>query len=250
VGLRGVNSELRSLSELMGMEAPPPPMERPAHRRPVFEAPKDDAPEGGAPEADEMPDGMRDAAFNVLAKDSELVKGDAPEDGAAEPEGDAEAPKAPAEAPPKAPAEEPPKAPAEEPPKDAAPAKPPAEKPAEKPAEEPKAAEPPAEKPPEEKPDEKPPGEPARWRIPMDTVFGRTPKSDLERYLKTIAATLQAQEDMDIEQASAHIDAVVGDMTKAGLLPPLRPDSSDKELDAWSDAAMARGLASVILDRA
>lgn len=224
------------MSELMGMGAPATQWsaERPLYRKPVLEEPKDEEPKGDAPEgekgsADEMPAGMRDAAFREMAKGAEFVKGGTPE-------GDEE-PTAPAAEPPKD--EEPPKAAA--PPKVAVPAKPPAEKPK---------AEKPAEKPPEEKPDKEKDAAPARWRIPMDTVFGRTPQSDLERYLKTISATLQAQEGMDIEQASAHIDAVVGEMTKAKLLPPIRSDSSGEEVDAWLDAAMARGLASVILDRA
>jgi hypothetical protein len=84
----------------------------------------------------------------------------------------------------------------------------------------------------------------------MDTVFGRTPRSDLERYLKTIAATLQTQEGLTADKAIDLIDAVVTQMTQAGLLPPMPADPGDDDIDRWMDAAMEKSVASVILDRA
>lgn len=132
-------------------------------------------------------------------------------------------------------------------------------------ADSPTPATPAAQKPPEGKapadkpPAEKPPEEPSvgghddagpRWRIPMDTVFGRTPRSDLERYLKTIAATLQTQEGLTADKAIDLIDAVVTQMTQAGLLPPMPADPGDDDIDRWMDAAMEKSVASVILDRA
>lgn len=269
MGLRGVNNELRDLSELMGIGAPKtqhavapgdsnvfgremgahgPSAERPMHlyKKPVLEQPKDEEPKGDAPETGGMPKDLRDAAFRELAADSGFAKGGAPE-------GDAPAKEPPKAAAPAAPAAPAPAKPADEKPATTAPAEKPAEKPAAKaPTEKPAAEKPAAEKPPEEKPDKdkETDAAPAKWRIPMDTVFGRTPRSDLERYLKTIAATLQAQEGMDIEMATKHIETVVDAMTKAKLLPPIKPDSPGEEVDVWMDAAMARGLASVILDRA
>lgn len=131
-------------------------------------------------------------------------------------------------------------------PKDA-PAEKPAEKPAGKSAEK-KPKEEPKEEPPEE-PEEKPKEEPVKiWKIPMDTILGRTATDDLERYLKTLAATLQ-NKGLDLEKAAEIVDAVVAQMTQVKLLPPLPGEPSDDEISTWMNAALSANLASIVIDR-
>jgi len=222
--------------------------------RPRFEQDEPAAPSFGA--------ASRKAGLATLAKKGGVKKAAPPPE---------EEPPPPDEAPPEAPPEEPPREeppkeeppakepPAEEPPAEEPPEEPPKEKPKKKPPKEapPKEPEaPPAEEPPEEKPPEEPPPDeepkapiaPGEFRVPMDTVFGRTPLGDLERYMKTIAATLQTK-DIDLEKSADIIDGVIGEMTRTGFLPRLSEEPTDEEIDKWMDAALLNNLASVIIDR-
>ena len=174
--------------------------------------------------------GAKKAGTKSLAKAQTKKKAEPPED--EEPPADE----------PEAPPEEPTDEPGDEP----------ADAPADDPTEEP------AEKDPEAKPQEEPPEEPEEpskeepipiWQIPMDTILGRTAMDDLERYLKTIAATLQ-NAGLDLDRAAGVVDATVAQMTQAKLLPPLPAEPSDDEISTWMNAALSVNLASVIVDRA
>lgn len=178
--------------------------------------------------------GAAKAGTKALAKAQTKKKAKPPEDE----EPPADEPEAPSDAPTDEPADTTGDEPAD------APANDPTEEPAEKePVVEPK------EKPPEE-PEEPPQEEPVKiWQIPMDTILGRTAMDDLERYLKTIAATLQ-NAGLDLDRAAGVVDTVVAQMTQAKLLPPLPAQPSDDEISTWMNAALTANLASIIIDRA
>jgi len=171
--------------------------------------------------------GAKKAGTKALAKAQTKKKAKPPED--EEPPADEPA------APPEEPADEPGDEPADAP----------ADDPTEEPAEKEPVVEP--EKP--EEPEEPPQEEPVKiWQIPMDTILGRTAMDDLERYLKTIAATLQ-NAGFDLDRAASVVDTVVAQMTQAKLLPPLPAEPSDDEISTWMNAALTSNLASVIIDR-
>lgn len=77
----------------------------------------------------------------------------------------------------------------------------------------------------------------------------RTARRDMDRFLSAIQATLQYM-GYSLDESNRYIDTVVNELTDAGMLPKLSPDSDDAAISRWMDAAAAVGLASMVVDRA